>query len=354
MANSKKIQLKKQHLPTPSSFCLLALSILVTPITEAAANRKPVANAGIDQVTGFLALVVLNGKLSADPDGTVKKYQWLQTQGPKVTLTGALTASPTFRIPAKQKNQQPLTLAFTLTVTDNQNAAASDSVAITAVTGKLNDTGITRCSNGAKNGLICSSIGYPGQDAQTGQDATNNNNADGHAGFSFTKISGAGKILPANATSWNCVQDNVTGLMWEIKTNDNGLHDKDWIYTWYEPNNSKNGDNAGYQNSPTCGKTSACDTASYVQAINTAGWCGAKDWRMPTKKELHSIISYHHSHPSIDAAYFPNTNTKSFFWSSSPYAYSGLLALGVSFDNSVDVLSGKSSPNYIRLVRSSQ
>ena len=28
-------------------------------------------------------------------------------------------------------------------------------------------------------------------------------------------------------------RDNVTGLIREVKTDDGGLHDKDWTYTWY-------------------------------------------------------------------------------------------------------------------------
>jgi hypothetical protein len=92
---------------------------------------------------------------------------------------------------------------------------------------RLNDTGINTCSNNTKNGLSCPVTGFPGQDAQYGRDKTLNNNANGHAGFSFTKISSTGIALAANARIWNCVQDNVTGLLWEGKTNDGGLHDMD-------------------------------------------------------------------------------------------------------------------------------
>lgn len=342
--------MKSRFLLTHTPFCLLALSMLVTSITEAAVNKIPIANADVDQVVGFSTSVLLNGKRSIDSDGTIKKYQWLQIQGTKVVLTGALTAKATFATPAKVKNQQPLTFAFKLIVTDNQNAITSDTVVITTVTGRLNDTGITTCSNGTKNGLACPIVGYPGQDAQSGRDASYNKDADGHAGFSFTKISDSGKVLAAKAKNWNCVQDNVTGLMWEAKTDDSGLHDKDWIYSWYEPDNTKNGGKVGFQKGGSCGNTSACDTYTYVKAVNSAGWCGAKDWRMPTKRELFSIINYGSGTP-IDSAYFRNI-TDGIFWSSSPHANVDDLAHTVSVYSLSESVTGKEVSLPVRLVRS--
>ena len=87
----------------------------------------------------------------------------------------------------------------------------------------LNDTGITTCSNETQNGLPCPVAGYPRQDAEYG---TNK--------FDFTKIDANGNALPVTATNHSCVKDNVTGLMWEVKTDDGGLRDKDWYYTWYD------------------------------------------------------------------------------------------------------------------------
>ena len=183
---------------------------------------------------------------------------------------------------------------------------------------KLNDTGITTCSDASQNGLSCPVAGFPNQDAQVGRDKTANNDSDGHAGFSFTKISSTGAALSASASSWNCVKDNVTGLTWEVKTVDYGLRDKDNTYSWYQPDNSNNGGSAGTQNGGSC-TGSACDTYHYVQAVNAQGLCGTQDWRMPDVNELLSIVDNSLSYPSIDTAYFPNTNT-SFVWSSSPGA----------------------------------
>jgi hypothetical protein len=167
----------------------------------------------------------------------------------------------------------------------------------------LNDTGITGCSNITSPDLPCPQSGYLGQDAESGRDVTNNNDADGHAGFSFTKIDNNGSAVAlGDAAAWQCVKDNVTGLMWEIKTDDSGLHDKDWTYTWYDGI-------TGTANGGSCGLTSACDTVAYVKAVNVAGWCGKNNWRMPKVEELRSIVSYDRGllGAVIDDTYFPNT-----------------------------------------------
>ena len=222
-------------------------------------------------------------------------------------------------------------------------------------TGKLNDTGITTCANDTENNLACPVTDFPNQDAQSGRDVTYNDDTDGHAGFSFTKISSTGAALPASATEWSCVKDNVTGLMWEVKTDDGGLHDKDWTYSWYEPDNTKNGGQAGTQNGGQCGETSNCDTAGLVQKVNETGWCGARDWRMPSEPEMKSIVSRDRHYPTTDTAWFPNT-LSTYYWTSSPIAY-GYSAWVVNFANGDfngrTHWEGKSNSVSVRLVRSS-
>ncbi len=56
--------------------------------------------------------------------------------------------------------------------------------------------------------------------------------------MSYTKLDGSGNALPDSATSWVMVKDNVTGLIWEMKTNKDGVmnyndpHDADSTYTY--------------------------------------------------------------------------------------------------------------------------
>ena len=87
-------------------------------------------------------------------------------------------------------------------------------------------------SSGDSTACTSATTDISAQDCSHGRDATHNDDWDGHAGFSFTKLDRNGNPLPAAATSWSCVRDNVTGLTWEVKTNDGGIHDKDNTYWW--------------------------------------------------------------------------------------------------------------------------
>ncbi|WP_201245704.1 DUF1566 domain-containing protein [Halochromatium salexigens] len=204
----------------------------------------------------------------------------------------------------------------------------------------LNDTGIDWCADGNSNFLDCPVAGYPGQDAEYGRDVTHNNPSDGHAGFSFTKLDADGRDLPADASDWSCVRDNVTGLIWEVKTDDGGLHDKDDRYNWYNTDPSTNGGFEGYADyhGIICDGYDSNDPASYyntqafVERVNQRSLCGARDWRLPSRHELLSIVSNDRTGPAIDTDYFPNT-VSSRFWSSSPYAYGSHSAWYVNFNH---------------------
>ena len=179
------------------------------------------------------------------------------------------------------------------------------------------------------------------------------------AGFDFTKLDSGGNPLPASAPAWDCVRDNVTGLVWEVKTDDNGLRDKDWTYTWYNSDPSTNDGNAGSQGSNTCGGTlpsNQCNTQAYVRAVNalSPALCGYTDWRMPKVKELHNIVHHSRQNPAIDAAYFPRT-VSSYYWSASmPIGFLAVIAWSVSFGHGGDGVDGKGLSDAVRLVRGGQ
>jgi Protein of unknown function (DUF1566)/Divergent InlB B-repeat domain len=213
----------------------------------------------------------------------------------------------------------------------------------------LNDTGITGCSNITALDQNCPQSGYLGQDAESGRDFTHKDDTDGHAGFSFTKIDSNGVALAATDTTtpWNCVVDKVTGLMWEVKSADGGLHDKNWTYTWYD------GTIFSVANGGICGATSACDTLAYVQKVNAVGWCGKNDWRMPTAEELRSIVSYDRINPAIDTAYFPNTMNAGYFAAERARGFAPRTggAAAVSFQDGRWYDSYSTPTAYVRLVR---
>jgi hypothetical protein len=68
-------------------------------ITVKNVDHAPVADPGSDQTVKEDVPVTLSGINSYDPDGDPVAYQWVQTGGPEVTLTGADTAAPAFTAP---------------------------------------------------------------------------------------------------------------------------------------------------------------------------------------------------------------------------------------------------------------
>ncbi len=188
----------------------------------------------------------------------------------------------------------------------------------------LNDTGITWGGNATSgNNADCSSDVAAPQDCHYGRDAAAaagvlTKVGGGNAGFDFTALDASGNpTTPSSgATPHPCVRDNVTGLIWEVKSDDGGLRDKDHTYTWYD--SSAPLGNPGTASGGSCYQSGRCDTEKYVADLNAAGLCGYSDWRMPTVKELEGIADLSRSNPAIDTGWFPNTPS-SYFWSGTPH-----------------------------------
>ncbi len=232
----------------------------------------------------------------------------------------------------------------------------------------LNDTGINwGGSYPSGNNPDCTGETIGAQDCSHGRDYTNNDNSDGHAGFSFTKLDANGNPLANQAavyttTPWACVQDNVTGLIWEVKTANSDLHDQNDSYTWYNSDSATNGGEVGYADSSgnscegyVAGQPATyCNTEAYTARVNAAGWCGHSDWRMPTRKELQGIVSFDRVAPAIDTEYFPNTPVVSVVWSGSPYADYSVYAWFVDFGNGDSGGVNRGNGYQVRLVRGGQ
>lgn len=214
-----------------------------------------------------------------------------------------------------------------------------------AQTHPLNDTGITWSGHATSgNATTCDPAHPAGQDCHYGSNT-----------FNFTALDASGQpTTPSSgATPHPCVRDNVTGLVWEVKTDDGGLHDKDWTYTWYNSNPQTNGGYRGTANGGTCylSLSGRCDTEKYVQDINAEGWCGYRDWRMPTRLELQDIVDYGHVNPSsINQTFFPNTPSSS-FWTGSTFVSFLNYAWGVDFGGGWVVYLCHQDAYRVRLVR---
>jgi hypothetical protein len=190
----------------------------------------------------------------------------------------------------------------------------------------------------------------------------------------YTKISNSGAILPDTAklgsgsNDWACTKDNKTGLTWEVKTDDGGLRDKDWYYSWYKPKGDHGGD-TGYTDAideaPNCSTKNNCNTDAFTNAVNTQELCGKKDWRMPTKDELMKLVKCSDgkydtdgactnytsvTRPTINTTYFPNT-LSDWYWSSSPSADYSSNAWYVGFDAGYSSRYYKNYYSFVRLVR---
>lgn len=235
------------------------------------------------------------------------------------------------------------------------------------ITGEVNDTGLLLCAADQQVQVECPQPSLPQQDAQLGRDAkaqagTLEKTGGGIGGFDWTKLDASGNPLADQSqawsnegteqegTRWSCVQDNVTGLMWEIKESD-PAHPRyaGHTYTWYFEDQAINGGNAGVRNGGTC-PTPNCDTQGYREWLNSNTLCGHSDWRVPTPKELSSIAVRSKVIPAVDPAYFPNTIQPRFFTSQSA-AKDANLGWYVYFSDGSVSFTNKSDPSQIRLVR---
>jgi len=209
------------------------------------------------------------------------------------------------------------------------------------------------------NGIPCVSSSvddFPGQDGEHGTDTTDNDPSDGRAGFSFTKLDGVGRPLADQSVSydvqiWSCVRDEVTGLVWEVKRDDTGLRDRNWTYSWYNSGGIDDGGASGSANGGVCIDDESCDTEKFLAQLNDTSFCGADDWRLPTRGELLSIVDFGVvDPPSIDTDYFPNALATFPYWSRTT-GYSPSLKLTVAFHDGNSTNSPASRLRAIRAVR---
>ena len=201
------------------------------------------------------------------------------------------------------------------------------------------DTGQTTCS---------ASTCYQPWQAFYGQDACYSINTP-----AYTKLDSGCTALPVIATNWAMVRDAVTGLVWEEKHNMDGVqnyadpNDADNTYSWYDNNSAINGGNAGTPGDGT-------DTMDFIKALNEANYGGFADWRLPTVKELLTIVDYGEFDPAINIVYFPNTIQTMPYWSSTTFAGDTSSAWVVDFSVGGVGNGSKNYGSYVRAVRSGQ
>jgi hypothetical protein len=140
------------------------------------------------------------------------------------------------------------------------------------------------------------------------------------------------------------ITDKLTQLVWEKKDSLDGVanlsnrHDADNAYLW------------------SAGASGADGTAftDFLANLNSTGFAGQHDWRLPTLFELQSTVATDAfpsaSYPSVVDPLFLPTQAD-FYWSSSTYQGGPGLAWTVYFNAAVTAPRAKTFPNYVRAVR---
>ena len=117
--------------------------------------------------------------------------------------------------------------------------------------------------------------------------------------------------------------DEDTKITWEIKTDDDSVHDVDNTYTWTASEDDDTGpDGTLFKTflktlNSTCGGEGVTDCESHKDCAKgeKCGFAGHSDWCIPDIKELQSIVDYRSFRPA--SSVYGETAT-TYYWSSTP------------------------------------
>ncbi len=170
-------------------------------------------------------------------------------------------------------------------------------------------------------------------------DADGDEAGSGSTGMDLLDSSG----VKVSSGSFSMVRDNLNNLIWEVKTDDGSIHDKDNKYTWYNSNPSENGGDAGELNG-------GANSETFINSLNSSSFGGYSDWRIPTKAELITIVDSSESAPAVDGDYFPETQSYS-YWSSDNYEGDAAGAYFINFSSGSSGVNPKAREYHLRAVR---
>ncbi len=228
-----------------------------TPLDDTSANQSPTADAGGPYSVAIDATITLDGSGSTDPDGTLVLYEWdLDGDGQYDDASGVTAAFSSASAGA---------FTIGLRVTDDDGATGTDIATVTVsggttviidVTYAIVDTGQTAFYDSS------SEIPAPaGGEPFYGQDAQFDGNQPNYT------LGGDGLT----------VHDNVTGLTWTQSPDLDGDGDID-----------------------ADDKLAFTDAQTYVATLNAQNYGGHDDWRIPTIKELYSLIDFRGMDPPLE------------------------------------------------------
>src|SRR6187551_3737526 len=162
-------------------------------------NKPPIAVAGSDLViTLTIDSVLLDGRGSSDPDGSISNYLWTKISGP----VSSNIIKPSDSI-TKVKSLVAGTYLFDLKVTDNGGLSANDTMRI--IVDAVLTTNHPPIANAGADQIITLPTNAVNLDGSASSDPENNITS-----YAWTKISGPASF---NITNANIVQTQVTSLI---------------------------------------------------------------------------------------------------------------------------------------------
>jgi hypothetical protein len=186
----------------------------------------------------------------------------------------------------------------------------------------LNDTGVLFATDDLENNLTTCVSNENGNNNLSVQDCMAGRDVDyvsgnlqktgtGPVSMDYTKLGGDGLPLAIQdqawsedgiqeqGTSWDCVRDNVTGLVWERKTLSGLRAETDRYFPFEEQEyiaaNEPVPQELGWKECTgalTLDPDMQCTAQTYIDKINASGLCGRTDWRLPTPMELSDLTVY--------------------------------------------------------------
>ncbi len=169
---------------------------------------------------------------------------------------------------------------------------------------------------------------------------------------SWTPIGPGGETVALGDAAHHCTFDERTGLMWEVKRDEPGLHEPGQTYSWYAADNRLNMGEPGARDDGDC-VNSRCDTEGFAAAVNEAGLCGFSDWQVPTRNQLMTLGDRRLMDETgliVDPAWLPHIE-RGEYWASETFRLYPQSAWAVDMRHGLDRADHKSEAKAVRLVR---
>ena len=164
--------------------------------------------------------------------------------------------------------------------------------------------------------------------------------------YHFVKLDAKGKAMGEWSGPWSCVRDERSNLIWEVKSYDETLRDEKCSYSWFDGSR-------GFAYGGSCfTKSTKANTKDIIDYLNSIKLCGRDNWRLPTSKELQTLLyaKAFVAKAKIENPFFPRTS-RDVYWTST-IKPKKQQALGVNFlDGSLEWLSFENVAR-VRLVSS--